>query len=97
VTQIEAYKGTYPNYEYHIVCPLHTYYHENRCYNSPAGRIDLIVQPRWDELWEDNEEAQGPLEWEFQLIFSSDLGNEDFIDELTQTWWSDDIVLNQAF
>jgi carbohydrate-selective porin OprB len=46
-----------------------------------------VVQPRYDELWEDDEKAQGPLEYEFRLIFSSDLGNvnqyNEILDKLT--------------
>ena len=34
---------------YHTVCPVHTYYMKQYCYNEPVNKAVLAIFPLWDE------------------------------------------------
>ena len=33
---------------YHTVCPVHTYYMNQYCYNEPVNQAILAIFPKWD-------------------------------------------------
>ena len=49
---------------YHVVCPLHTYFTNNRCYREPVNRVVVSVFPEWRS-------HERLLYWKFQLLNSS--------------------------
>ncbi len=54
---------------YHTVCPVHTYYMNQYCYNEPVNQAVLAIFPRWNE-------AATKLDWEMTLVYSSVINQE---------------------
>lgn len=71
---------------YHTVCPVHTYHLKQYCYNEPVNRAVLAIFPRWNA-------QQSRIDWEMTLVFSSVI-NREVLQFLTDTWASQDAILN---
>ena len=54
---------------YHTVCPVHTYYMKQYCYNEPVNKAVLSVFPSWNE-------QTSVLNWEMTLVHSSVINRE---------------------
>lgn len=74
---------------YHTVCPVHTYYMKQYCYNEPVNQAVLAIFPQWDS-------QASQLNWEMTLIHSSVI-NSDVIQFLDDRWSADDDILNSFF
>ena len=74
---------------YHTVCPVHTYFMNQYCYNEPVNKAVLAIFPLWNDI-------SNQLSWEMTLIHSSVI-NRDVIQFLTDSWSSNDAILNDFF
>lgn len=74
---------------YHTVCPVHTYYMKQYCYKEPVNQAVLAIFPIWSE-------TSNTLTWEMTLVHSSVI-NHEVIQFLTDSWSSDDSILNDFF
>ena len=74
---------------YHTVCPVHTYYMKQYCYNEPVNQAVLAIFPRWSE-------QTSTLSWEMTLVYSSVI-NSNVIQFLVDEWRSEDAILNDYF
>jgi hypothetical protein len=75
---------------HHTVCPLYTYYMDNKCYREPINQLTLAVYPMWDK------EAR-MLKFDFNT-HSSSLINKDLIHTMVESWSAgQSLVLQKAF
>ena len=73
---------------YHTVCPVHTYYMKQYCYNEPVNQAILGIFPAWDP-------STKQLTWEFSLEYSSMI-NTELITFLNTKWSSTDAIVDQT-
>ena len=74
---------------YHTVCPVHTYYMDQYCYNEPVNEAKLAIFPQWNESTEE-------LNWELTLVHSSVI-DKDVVQFLVDRWSSPDPILSNYF
>ena len=74
---------------YHTVCPVHTYFMKQYCYNEPVNKAVLAIFPSWNA-------QSSTLGWEMTLIHSSVI-NHEVIQFLKDSWTSTDSILNDFF
>jgi hypothetical protein len=61
---------------HHTVCPLYTYFLDNKCYREPINNMVLAIFPRW---------MNDEITYEFSLKYSS-LINKDLLSVLNENW-----------
>ena len=71
---------------YHTVCPVHTYFMNQFCYNEPVNQVALGIFPKWNE-------ANSRIDWFFTIAYSSVI-NQEVMQFLTEAFRSDDQILN---
>ena len=71
---------------YHTVCPVHSYFLEQFCYNEPVNEAILAIFPRYNS-------ENASLMWEVTLVNSS-LIDTQLVKFLTDSWGSDDTILH---
>ena len=70
---------------YHTVCPVHTYFMNQFCYNEPVNQVVLGIFPKW------NEDADR-IDWFFTIAYSSVI-NQEVMQFLSESFRSDDQIL----